>query len=351
MYRSALLIRTSTQSLVINNLKTSCIHYPNRKLCSPVKITPGLETKEIIKPKTLWGNYLDIIRWKAPVGVNLLLIPSGWGIALASCLQGAPPAISTVVLFISGSFFMRGAGCIINDLWDKDFDKQVERTKMRPLASGALSQKAAYGFLLAHLSASLGILLCLQTPTIALGVCSLSLVVMYPLMKRITFWPQAFLGLCMNYGCLMGFTEVMGQISPILQVLPIYLGGLFWTLLYDTIYAYQDKIDDVKIGVKSTAVLFGDDKTPLYLFAGCSSLSFSLAGIACGLPAPYWVGLAVASTLSLHHIKTLDVNASVDCRKKFIRSQDYGWIILGGLIASIFFRMSEIENKNEKFNK
>ncbi|OAJ44565.1 4-hydroxybenzoate polyprenyl transferase [Batrachochytrium dendrobatidis JEL423] len=148
---------------------------------------------------------------------------------------------------------MRSAGCIINDLWDIDIDKKVERTKTRPLASGEIKPFQAIAYLGAHLTVGLGILTRLNMFSILVGASSLALVAMYPLMKRITYWPQAFLGLTFNWGALLGFTALITDHVPWDVAVPLYLSGVCWTLVYDTIYALQDRSDDIKAGVKSTA--------------------------------------------------------------------------------------------------
>ncbi len=202
--------------------------------------------------------YAQLMRLDRPIGIWLLLLPGLWGIALAS---GGISGLGLrgcyyIVLFVIGSILMRGAGCIINDLWDRDIDKMVERTKNRPLASGEVAPKDGLLFLATLLLISLLILLQFNVTTILLGFLAIPLIVSYPLMKRVTWWPQAFLGLTFNFSALMGFSAVTGEIA--LPALLLYLGGIFWTLGYDTIYAHQDKEDDALAGIKSTALKFGD---------------------------------------------------------------------------------------------
>ena len=161
-----------------------------------------------------------------------------------------------LALFGAGAVLLRGAGCTVNDLWDRDLDGKVERTKTRPLPSGAVSPLQAVGWLGAQLGLGLGVLLQLNEYSQALGASSLALVVTYPLMKRVTGWTQAFLGLTFNWGALLGWAAVRGACDWTV-VLPLYFGGVAWTLVYDTIYAHQDKKDDVLAGIKSTALTFG----------------------------------------------------------------------------------------------
>ena len=197
------------------------------------------------------------MRLDRPIGTWLLLLPGWWSLTLAQ--QSTGQGISGYHLYLFGLFaigalLMRGAGCIINDIWDRNLDKKVARTASRPLASGAISLVEALSLLAMLLFLSLLILIQMNITTIALGVFSLLFVAVYPSMKRFTWWPQAFLGLTFNFGALMGWTAIAGELSY--PALLLYTGGIFWTLGYDTIYALQDKHDDALIGIKSTALLF-----------------------------------------------------------------------------------------------
>lgn len=208
-------------------------------------------------PKS-WHPYLMLARLDRPIGTWLLLLPCWWSLTLASGGLFHLPATGWLyaLLFALGALIMRGAGCVINDLWDRKLDAAVARTQSRPLASGAVTPKQALLFLASLLFAGLIILLQFNIPTIILAICSLALVIAYPLMKRITWWPQLFLGFTFNWGALVGWSAVTGSIS--LPALLLYIGGIFWTLSYDTIYAHQDKEDDALVGIKSTARLFAD---------------------------------------------------------------------------------------------
>jgi len=201
--------------------------------------------------------YAILMRLDRPVGWWLLLIPSWWGIAMGQYHFSQPYEEIALLafLFFIGAILMRGAGCIINDLWDQDLDKQVERTKNRPLASGTITKKHALFFLGILLCFSLLILIQLTPAAILIGVLSVFLIILYPLMKRITWWPQAFLGITFNIGVLIGYASVTGTLS--LETWMLYIAAVFWTLGYDTIYALQDKDDDALVGIKSTTRLFG----------------------------------------------------------------------------------------------
>lgn len=184
--------------------------------------------------------YAHLARLDKPIGTWLLAWPCMWSITLAAS-PGHLPDMKMLTLFGCGAFLLRGAGCTINDLLDRDIDTKVERTKSRPIASGALTPFQGVSFLGLQLLLGLGILLQLNNYSRMLGASSLLLVFSYPLMKRITFWPQAFLGLTFNWGALLGWSAVRGSLDPVV-VLPLYVSGVFWTLVYDTIYAHQVKL-------------------------------------------------------------------------------------------------------------
>lgn len=220
-----------------------------------------------------WKPYARLARADRPIGAWLLFWPCAWGVALAG---GLPQETYLVLLFLIGSFAMRSAGCVYNDIIDRDLDASVERTRSRPLASGTVSLKAAWA-LLVGLSL-LGLVVLLQlggfAQVVALG--SLLLVVGYPFMKRITWWPQAWLGLTFNWGALVGFAAISGSLPP--AALALYAAGLFWTLGYDTIYALQDIEDDALAGIKSSARrLGGNVRTGVAIFYAVTILLLAAA--------------------------------------------------------------------------
>ena len=200
------------------------------------------------------SNYLELIRFSKPIGFLLLMWPCWFGLSLLNL--EIEILISWLIIFLLGSFFMRSAGCIINDIIDRDFDKSVERTKLRPLASNRISIVEAVLLLCSFLLLSLIILLQFNLYSIILGLISIPFVILYPFMKRITFWPQVFLGITFSWGALIVSTQFNQSVT--LQFGLLYIACIFWTLGYDTIYAYQDKKDDIKQNIKSTAVLFGN---------------------------------------------------------------------------------------------
>ncbi|XP_067684242.1 4-hydroxybenzoate polyprenyltransferase, mitochondrial-like [Haliotis asinina] len=287
--------------------------------------------------------YLRLIRFDKPIGTYLLFWPCTWSIAMAAD-PGYLPDPYFLAMFGAGSFLMRGAGCIINDMWDKDFDKMVERTKTRPLASGELSSFQALGLLGTQLCLALGILLQFNTYSILLGAASMGLVITYPLAKRYTYWPQLLLGFTFNYGVLLGWSAVRGYTDWSL-LLPMYAGCVAWTLIYDTIYAHQDKYDDMLIGVKSTALKLGDQTKPW--LAGFSSLMVSglcVSGYLCDQTWPFYVGVAATAAHLMHQMYTVDLNNPDDCAAKFRSNTQIGIIMFLAIMCGTLLREDKAEH-------
>ncbi|KAI5057750.1 hypothetical protein GOP47_0027765 [Adiantum capillus-veneris] len=255
-----------------------------------------------------------------------------WSIVLATPV-GLLPDLKLVALFGTGAVLLRGAGCTINDLLDHDIDCKVERTKARPIACGAVTPIQGLTFLGLQLLLGLGILLQLNTFSQILGASSLLLVGTYPLFKRWTYWPQAFLGLTFNWGALLGWAAVKGSIDVSI-VGPLYLAGICWTLVYDTIYAHQDKFDDVKVGVKSTALYFGQ-WTKLWLtgFGAVTVCSLFVAGHNAELGWPFHVCLLGAAAHLCWQVSTVDLQSRVDCNLKFVSNKWFGAIVFSGNIC------------------
>jgi len=273
--------------------------------------------------------YAQLMRLDKPIGTWVLAWPGFWSITLAA-EAGHLPDMKLLVLFGLGAVLLRGAGCTINDIWDRNLDKQVERTRSRPLASGALRVHHAIGLLGAQLLLGLGILLQLNDYSKVLGASSLLLVGTYPLMKRFTYWPQAYLGLTINWGALLGWAAVQGTCNWSV-VLPLYAAGINWTLVYDTIYAHQDKRDDMVAGVKSTALLFGDrTKDWLSGFATASTLGFTMAGAAAGCAWPYYVGVGGAAAHMAWQIRAVNLDNGKDCMEKFVSNKWVGAMVFAG---------------------
>ena len=275
--------------------------------------------------------YARLARLDRPIGTWLLLFPCWWSIAFAS---SQPLSRDSLVLFATfgvGALVMRGAGCTFNDICDRDFDARVARTRDRPLPSGQVTVRGAAVFLILLLVAGLAILLTLKPFAIAVGAASLVLVFTYPLSKRVTYWPQFVLGLAFNWGALLGWAAVRGDIglTPVL----LYVGGIFWTLGYDTIYAHQDRRDDPAAGVKSTARRLGLDSKPwLYAFYLIAAALFAAAGHAVGLGWVFYAGLALATAQLVWQVAAVDLDAPRDCLAKFRSNRLFGWILLGSAV-------------------
>ncbi|XP_062016745.1 4-hydroxybenzoate polyprenyltransferase, mitochondrial-like [Rosa rugosa] len=275
--------------------------------------------------------YAKLARLDKPIGTWLLAWPCMWSITLAAT-PGHLPDIKMLTLFGCGALLLRGAGCTVNDLLDRDIDTMVERTKLRPVASGLLTPFKGLCFLGFQLLLGLGILLQLNNYSRVLGASSLLLVFSYPLMKRLTFWPQAYLGLTFNWGALLGWAAIKGSIDPAI-VLPLYISGVFWTLVYDTIYAHQDKEDDLKVGVKSTALRFGDSTKEWITGFGILCISsLALSGYNAEIGWPYYALLAVASGQLAWQIWTVDLSSRLDCNRKFVSNKWFGAIICSGIL-------------------
>ena len=277
--------------------------------------------------------WLKLGRFDRPIGIWLLLLPGWQGIALALAQnRAAPDAYGwwLVAAFAIGACLMRAAGCAFNDIVDRDIDRQVARTAARPVASGRISVKAAWAFVIGCSLVSLLILLTFNLTAILLGVGSLALVAAYPFMKRITWWPQAWLGLTFNWGALMGFAAVGGQVHP--AVLLLYLGGVFWTLGYDTIYALQDIEDDAMVGVKSSARrLGGKVKTGVAGFYGLAVLCAAGAGVLAGLGPLFALGLlAYAGHLALQVARVKPDDGALALRL-FKSNREAGLILLAAV--------------------
>jgi 4-hydroxybenzoate polyprenyltransferase len=276
--------------------------------------------------------YARLARLDRPIGTWLLLFPGWWGIALAARPW---PDLRLMALFALGAVVMRGAGCTLNDIADRDFDRRVARTRLRPLPSGAVSVPQAIAFLIAQLAVGAAILFSLNCVSIVLGVAVLALTGTYPLMKRITYWPQFFLGLNFNWGALIGWAAVTGSLAwpPVL----LYLGGILWTVGYDTIYAHQDREDDIRIGVRSSALALGARTRPwLFVFYGAAVLLWAAAGLLDGVGAMFWAGLILAAGQLGWHAARVDIDNPADCLARFRSNRFVGWLVLAGIVGGHF---------------
>lgn len=290
------------------------------------------ETDKLLTQKL--KPYARLARLDRPTGWWLLLLPGWWAIALAAGRAGGGmPDFGLLALFFAGAIIMRGAGCTLNDLADREFDAKVARTRSRPLPSGEVSVRGAVVFLMLLLTLALAILVQLNRLSISLGAASLGLVALYPFMKRWTNWPQLTLGLAFNWGALMGFAAVEGRLSA--AAMSLYAGGVFWTLAYDTIYAHQDKEDDAVIGVKSSALALGSATVPWVAgFFFVSLVLIDLAGVLAGAGAIFHLGVAAAAVHAAWQLSRLNIDDPESCLRIFRSNRDFGFIILAGAIIS-----------------
>jgi len=264
--------------------------------------------------------YLRLTRLDRPIGWWLLLLPCWWSASLAAIPSNQwGPDPWHIVLFLVGAIVMRGAGCTWNDIVDRDIDARVERTRSRPIPSGQVSLPAAIGFLLAQ--ALIGLLVLLQFNRFAVwtGIASLVLVAIYPFMKRITYWPQIFLGLAFSWGALMGWAAAIGSLEP--PAIVLYLGSIAWVIHYDTIYAHQDREDDALIVFSSIAVLL-----------------IGTAGFFVGGRLIFGLGLCAFAAHLAWQIARLDIHDSALCLRLFKSNRDAGLILFAGLVLDAFVR-------------
>jgi 4-hydroxybenzoate polyprenyltransferase len=270
--------------------------------------------------------WLRLMRADRPIGVWLLLWPCWWSTALAGRAEHDFPDIWLLVLFAIGAFAMRSAGCIYNDILDRDIDAKVARTQARPLASGLISVRAAFALIFALCFVGLLVLLQFNVFAICLGFASVGVVLIYPLMKRVTFWPQAFLGLAFSWGALMGWAAIYGSLA--LAPIVLYAAAIAWTIGYDTIYAHQDREDDEVIGLKSTALRFGKS-TPawLSLFYGITVGGLAFSGWLIGAGLWFYAGMALASAHLIWQIATLDIDNAQNCLDRFRSNHAFGAIV------------------------
>jgi 4-hydroxybenzoate polyprenyltransferase len=275
--------------------------------------------------------YARLMRLDRPNPIWLLLLPCWWSLAMAGP-PGIGPELTLMLIFAIGSVVMRGAGCTYNDIVDREFDAKVARTAPRPIPSGQVSVRQAIVFLVAQMLVGFLILLLFNRFTILLGVLSLVLVLTYPLMKRVTYWPQAVLGLTFNWGALMGWAAVTGGLDW--AAIALYAGGIAWTLHYDTIYAHQDKEDDALIGVKSTALKLGAQTKPwLGGFSIATVILFEIAVASAGLGWPAMLAVAAVALHLTWQILTVHLDDPADCLAKFRSNRWIGWILLAGIVA------------------
>jgi 4-hydroxybenzoate polyprenyl transferase len=278
--------------------------------------------------------FIELTRLKRPIGFMLLFWPCLWGLTLVYDFNSNLfNYFFYSALFLSGSILMRSAGCIVNDIADKNFDQKVERTKNRPIASGKVSVKLASTYALILCGIAFLVLINFNKLTILMALISMPLAFTYPLMKRITYWPQLFLGITFNYGLVLAWISISGEIS----IIPIifYLGAIFWTLGYDTIYGFQDIKDDEIIGVKSTSIKFKNDPKKFLFISYCMFIiSLFLIGILMNFKIYYFLFMIVPILhLLVFQISRLNTNLSLDCLIKFKSNNILGLIIFINILV------------------
>jgi 4-hydroxybenzoate polyprenyltransferase len=287
----------------------------------------------------IWARpYLRLARLDRPIGSWLLLLPCWWSMGLAAIYARIPILnLWHVALFFVGAFAMRGAGCTWNDIVDRDLDSRVERTRSRPIPSGQVTVRQAALFLIGQ--AIIGLLVLLQFNPFAIwtGIGSLAIVAIYPFMKRLTYWPQIVLGLAFSWGALMGWASTLGRLDA--PALWLYAGAISWVIGYDTIYAHQDREDDALIGVKSTALLFGDHTKPMLgVCYGLAVVLIGVGGIAAHGGISFALGLAAFAAHLGWQIWRLNINDPDLCLALFKSNRDAGLILFAGLVIDSSLR-------------
>ena len=274
--------------------------------------------------------YARLARLDRPIGTWLLLFPCWWAYAMAG--DGLPD-VWGMILFALGAMVMRGAGCTLNDIVDRNFDSRVARTRIRPIPAGEVTVRQAVIFLGFQLLMGLMVVVNFNTTAIVVAIASLPLVMIYPFMKRITWWPQAFLGLTFNWGALAGWAAASGQVTWSAGLL--YLGGLFWTLGYDTFYAHQDKEDDQLIGVKSSALRLGEKTVPAISAFYVLALGLMVsAGVLAGA-GPVFIGTALllGGGQLIRQLVGADIDDPKNCLGRFKSNRWFGWALLIAILA------------------
>jgi 4-hydroxybenzoate polyprenyltransferase len=282
-----------------------------------------------------WQPYLRLGRFDRPIGGWLLLFPCWWSQALAQVDSGDHyPDPYFLILFAIGAMAMRASGCAYNDYIDRDIDARVARTASRPLPSGQISPEGALGFIVVTALIGLAVLITFNSFTIWLAIASLLIVAIYPFAKRVTSYPQFVLGLAFNWGALVGWAAIKGTIG--LPALALYAGCVFWTVGYDTLYAHQDKEDDVLLGLGSTALKFGEDTVSfvggMYALAGVFWL---IAGALAGAHLVYFLAVVLVFLQMSWQVSTLDINDPVNCLWRFKSNRDVGLALFLGLAADM----------------
>ena len=278
--------------------------------------------------------YERLMRLDKPIGILLLLWPTLWALLIAA--QGKPDWI-VVMIFVTGTVLMRSAGCVMNDIADMKYDGLVERTKNRPLANGEVSKKEAYVLSLILSLAAFGLVCFLNTLTIQLSVLALLLAASYPFTKRFLAIPKAYLGIAFGFGILMAFAAILGYIAPIAWVL--LATNIFWAIAYDTEYAMVDREDDLKIGIRSSAITFGRfDLTAIMICYALTLLLLIIAGKWLFMGYAYYVGLTIAAGIIIYHYFLIKNRDSENCFKAFLHNNWFGLAVFLGMAGDYLIR-------------
>ena len=276
-----------------------------------------------------WRYYLQLMRLEKPIGTYLLLWPTWWALWLAA---GGVPPLDLLLVFTAGVVLMRAAGCVINDYADRHWDGAVERTKARPLASGAVSAGEALQLFAVLVLFSASLLLWLNWQTVLLSVGALLLAAVYPFMKRYTHLPQVVLGAAFSWGMPMAFMAI--QLKLPLLVWLLYLANLLWTVAYDTYYAMVDRPDDVKVGIKSTAILFGDSALPIIaLLQLCTLVLLAVVGYLAALHPVFYLSLLAAAGCFVYQFRLARLSRT-GCFSAFLHNHYVGMLVFAGIALS-----------------
>ncbi|WP_223838908.1 4-hydroxybenzoate octaprenyltransferase [Saccharopolyspora pogona] len=292
-------------------------------------VVPSIAASVVPRAPKALLPYLQLARVHAPIGSWLYLLPGLWGMALASA---GLPDWRQVLLFAIGAVLVRGFGCTVNDIVDHKVDARVARTAARPIPAGSVTVAGALVFAVVQAVAALLVLAVASVPAAALVAASYPLVVAYPFMKRITYWPQAWLGLVFNSYVLAGWLAVTGRIET--PALLLYVAGFFWTLGFDTIYAHQDKADDLLAGVKSAALRLGRaTRTWVAGFYGATVVGIVAAGAVAGVHWTFYALLLPSVAQLYRQVATVDIDNPADCREKFVSNRFFGWLVLVAIVV------------------
>jgi 4-hydroxybenzoate polyprenyltransferase len=285
---------------------------------------------------TVTRPYLRLARLDRPIGSWLLLMPCWWSVGLAGMQADRLPSLWHIVLFFIGAFAMRGAGCTWNDLVDRDLDTKVERTRSRPIPSKQVTVAQATVFMLAQALVGLLVLIQFNRFTVMCGLASLLVVAIYPFMKRITYWPQIVLGMAFSWGALMGWPAAFGRLDW--PAIVLYAGSISWVIGYDTIYAHQDREDDLMIGIKSTALLFGErTATMLTIFYAGAVVLIGIAGLMAGGRLIFVLGLIAFAAHLAWQVLRLDIHDPAHCLRQFKSNRDAGLILFAAMLLEAVF--------------